>query len=101
MATAGIQSIIARANAALERGHGSEAVHLLLPLLRSSLPREDELSVRAATADAWLMQDDLVQAASALGRPPDALREQIADAQLSTLWRLHGRITFARGEISL
>ena len=100
MATAGIQSIIARANAALERGHGSEAVHLLLPLLRSSLPREDELSVRAATADAWLMQDDLVQAASALGRPPDALREQIADAQLSTLWRLHGRITFARGEQS-
>ena len=40
------------------------------------------------------------QAAAALGRPPDALREPIPDAQLSTLWRLHGRITFARGEQS-
>ena len=71
-----------------------------LPLLRGSLTREDELAVRASLADAWLLQDDLVQAASALGRPPDALRDAISDAQLSTLWRLHGRITFARGEQS-
>ena len=32
--------------------------------------------------------------------PPDGLREQISDTQLSTIWRLHGRITFARGEQS-
>ena len=56
--------------------------------------------VRAALTEAWLLQDDLAQAATALGRPPDTLREKIADAQLSTLWRLHGRITFARGEQS-
>jgi tetratricopeptide (TPR) repeat protein len=56
--------------------------------------------VRAALTEAWLLQDDLAQAATALGRPPDTLREKIADAQLATLWRLHGRITFARGEQS-
>ncbi len=100
MATVTLQSTIGRANAALERGHGAEAAHLLAPLLRSSLTREDELTARASLADAWLLQDDLVQAASALGRPPDALRDAISDAQLSTLWRLHGRITFARGEQS-
>src|SRR5688500_10230739 len=56
--------------------------------------------MRAALAEAWLLQDDLAQAASSLGRPPDALRDPIPDAQLSTLWRLHGRITFAKGEQS-
>ena len=100
MATASVHSIVARANGALERGHGAEAAQVLLPLLRTSLTREDELAVRTALADAYLMQDDLVQAASALGRPPDSLRERISDAQLSAVWRLHGRITFARGEQS-
>ena len=101
MATQGVQSTIARATAALERGRGAEAAQLLQPVLRAgSLSREDEFAVRAALAEAWLLQDDLVQAASALGRPPDTLRDRISDAQLSTLWRLHGRITFARGEQS-
>ncbi len=78
-----------------------EAAQLLAPLLRSSaLSREDELAVRTALAEAWLMQDDLAQAASALGRPPGAIREPISDARLSTLWRLHGRIAYARGEQS-
>src|SRR5688572_15425877 len=95
-----MQSTIVRAQAALERGRGAEAAQMLSPLLRSSLTREDELSVRAALADALLLQDDLVQASAALGRPPDALKDHISDAQLSTLWRLHGRITFARGEQS-
>ena len=93
--------MLARANAALERGRGAEAAQLLLPIVRNaSVSRQDELIVRAALAEAWLLQDDLVQAAAALGRPPDALREKVPDAQLSTLWRLHGRITFARGEQS-
>jgi DNA-binding NtrC family response regulator/tetratricopeptide (TPR) repeat protein len=100
VATASVQSVIARANAALERGHGAEASHLLVPLLRGSLSREDELAVRAVLADAWLLQDDLGQAVAALGRPPDSLRDRLPDAQLSTLWRLHGRLTFARGEQS-
>jgi len=83
------------------RGRGPEAAQLLAPLLRTSaLNREDEIVVRTALAEAWLMQDDLAQAASALGRPPGAIREPISDARLSTLWRLHGRITYARGEQS-
>jgi DNA-binding NtrC family response regulator/tetratricopeptide (TPR) repeat protein len=65
-----------------------------------SLAREDEFAVRAALAESWLLQDDLAQAAATLGRQPDTLREPISDAQLSTLWRLHGRITYARGEQS-
>ena len=101
MVTATIQSTLARANAALERGRGAEAAPLLVQLLRSgSLSRQDELSVRSSLAEAWLLQDDLSQAAAALGRPPDALREPIPPARLSTLWRLHGRIAMARGEQS-
>jgi DNA-binding NtrC family response regulator/tetratricopeptide (TPR) repeat protein len=74
---------------------------LLQPLLRSqSFSREDELVIRAGLTEAWLLQDDLVQATSALGRPPDTLTDRISDARLSTLWRLHGRIAFARGEQS-
>ena len=101
MASGNVHSTIARAGAALVRGRGPEAAHLLAPLLRSSaLRREDEVAVRTVLAEAWLMQDDLAQAASALGRPPGAIREPISDARLSTLWRLHGRITYARGEQS-
>jgi DNA-binding NtrC family response regulator/tetratricopeptide (TPR) repeat protein len=98
---AGIQSTLARATGALERGRGAEAVQLLAPMLRTgSLSREDETAVRIALAEAHLLQDDLAQAATALGRPPDTLREQLPDARLSALWRMHGRITFARGEQS-
>jgi len=101
VASGNTQSTIARASAALQRGRGSEAAQILAPLLRSSaLSREDELAVRSALAEAWLMQDDLAQAASALGRPPSGIREPVSDARLSTLWRLHGRITYARGEQS-
>ena len=101
MSTGSVQSILGRAAAALERGRGTEGVQLLTPLLRGgSLTREDELAVRTALAEAWLLQDELGQAASALGRPPDTVREPIADAQLATVWRLHARITFAKGEQS-
>jgi hydrogenase-4 transcriptional activator len=92
---------LVRATASLERGRGAEAVQVLAPVLRAgALNREDELTVRAALAEAYLLQDDLVQAAAVLGRPPDTLREKISDGRLSTMWRLHGRITFARGEQS-
>jgi len=101
VASGNVHSTVTRASAALVRGRGPEAAHLLAPLLRSSaLNREDEIAVRTVLAEAWLMQDDLAQAASALGRPPNTLREPISDARLSTLWRLHGRITYARGEQS-
>ncbi|MBI4265202.1 MAG: sigma 54-interacting transcriptional regulator [Acidobacteria bacterium] len=101
MAIGTIQSTRGRAAAALERGRGPDAVALLAPLLRTgSLTREDELAVRTALAEAWLLRDDLTQATSAIGRAPDTLRETLTDAQLSALWRIHGRITFARGEQS-
>src|SRR6185503_7437446 len=101
MPTTALHPTLARANAALERGRGADASPHLIPLLRSgSLNRQDELTVRSALAEAWLLQDDLQQATTALGRPPDTLQERISDAQLSTLWRLHGRIVHARGEQS-
>ena len=96
-----LSSTLARVAASLEKGRGVEVPGLLQPLLRGgSLNRDDELAVRAALAEAWLLQDDLTQASSALGRPPDTFREPVSDARLSSLWRLHGRIAFARGEQS-
>jgi len=74
---------------------------MLAPALRtSSLPREDELAVRSMLAEAWLLQDDLDQAATALGRTPDSLRETVSPGRLSVLWRLHGRLASARGDQS-
>ncbi|MBM3818645.1 MAG: tetratricopeptide repeat protein [Acidimicrobiia bacterium] len=99
--TGSVPSVLGRASAALERGRGAEATQLLAPLLRSSsLTREDELTLRALLAEAWLLQDDLTQAANALGRTPDMLREPAGDAQLAAIWRLHGKINFAKGETS-
>jgi DNA-binding NtrC family response regulator/tetratricopeptide (TPR) repeat protein len=95
-----LHALAARAGAALERGRGMEAAQMLAPTLRSSLPREDELSVRSMLAEAWLLQDDLDQAAAVLGRPPDTLRETVSAGRLSTLWRLHGRLAYARGDQS-
>jgi hypothetical protein len=65
---------------------------MLTPSLRASLPRDDELAVRAMLAEAWLLNDDLDQAASALGRPPDTFRDTVSSGRLSMLWRLHGRL---------
>ena len=101
MPSASLQALLARATAALERGRGPEAAQLLAPALRSStMTREDELDVRAALAESWLLQDDLEQAATGLGRPPNAFRDTISSGRLSTLWRLHGRLASARGDQS-
>jgi len=92
---------MARALSALERGKGADAVQHLTPILRSAtLTRDDELAIRCALADAWLLQDDVDQASVVIGRPPDVLRERIEPARLSALWRQHGRIAFARGDQS-
>jgi len=56
--------------------------------LRRPTEADDELTVRAALAEAWLLQDDLPQAAASLGRAPSLIREPIGDALLSMLWRL-------------
>jgi DNA-binding NtrC family response regulator/tetratricopeptide (TPR) repeat protein len=95
------QSALARARAALDRGDGVEAAAIIERVLTSSsLTRDDELTLRAALAEAWLLRDDFAKASSVLGRPPDAVRENLPPALLSTLWRLHGRIAFARGDQS-
>ena len=101
MPPAATQALLVRASAALERGRGPEAAQMLAPSLRSTgLTRDDELAVRSALAEAWLLQDDLEQAASALGRLPDSFRDSVSETRLSTLWRLHGRLVLARGDRS-
>jgi hydrogenase-4 transcriptional activator len=92
--------LFARAVEALEQGHGAEASSLLVRALRAPGLRADEqIRLRCALAEAWLLQDDLRQATEALGRPPDG-RERADPARLSDLWRLHGRLAAARGEPS-
>ncbi len=95
------QPSMARAAAALQRGRGAEALDALAQALNSpGLRREDELAVRSAMAEAWLLRDDVTQAATVLGRPPDVTRERISPARLSVLWRLHGRLAALRGDQS-
>jgi len=74
---------------------------VLAPLLRSAaLARGDELAIRCALAEAWLLQDEIDEAAAVLGRTPDTFRDQVSPARISALWRLHGRIASVRGDQS-
>jgi DNA-binding NtrC family response regulator/tetratricopeptide (TPR) repeat protein len=99
--TIAFQPALARARAALERGRHTDAIGILTQALKSSgVKDEDELGLRCALAEAWLMADDVAQAAAMLGRPPDSPRDELPPALLSTLWRLHGRIAFAKGDQS-
>lgn len=91
---------MARAAALVERGQAAAAGELLSPLLHSSLKRLDELIVRGALAETLLMQGEVSQASTTLGRAPDAIREPLPPVVLATLWRLHGRVAYARGEQS-
>jgi hydrogenase-4 transcriptional activator len=102
VANAALQPVIARAGTALERGQASTTIEILAPLLRtpSSLTREDELSVRVMLAESYLLQGDLAQAGTVLGRSPDTLRDSLPQVLHANLWRLHGRVAFARGEQS-
>jgi DNA-binding NtrC family response regulator/tetratricopeptide (TPR) repeat protein len=85
---------------ALVQGRGGEAASLLASALKApALRREEQIQIRCALADAWLLQDDLRQASEALGRQPDA-RERMDPALLSDVWRMHGRIAVASGEPS-
>ena len=85
----------------MERGRHADAIAVLTQALKSSgLRTEDELGLRCALAEAWLMGDDVSQAANVLGRPPDSSRVDLPPALLSALWRLHGRIAFAKGDQS-
>ena len=93
---------MARAAAAVERGQAATAVDQLAPLLRStaSLTLADELTIRSALAESYLLLGDLAQASTVVGRSPDTIREPIPPVILSNLWRAHGRVAFARGEQS-
>ena len=51
-------------------------------------------------AESYLLQGDLAQAGTVLGRSPDTLRDNLPQVLHSNLWRLHGRVAFARGEQS-
>ncbi len=85
---------------ALDQGHGAQATALLVRALKKpGLGREEQIQLRCALADAWLLQDDIRQATEALGRPPEA-RERLDPARVSDLWRMHGRLASARGEPS-
>ncbi len=94
--------MIARANTALERGQAAATIDLLAPLLRtpSALMRDDELAIRVMLAESYLLQGDLAQAGTVLGRSPDTIRESLPQVLHSSLWRLHGRVAFAKGEQS-
>jgi DNA-binding NtrC family response regulator/tetratricopeptide (TPR) repeat protein len=95
-----VSPLYSEALQALEQGRGPEAASLLVRAMKEpNLRREDQLQIRCALAEAWLLQDDLRQAAEALGRPPEE-RERLDPAQLSDLWRMHGRVAVARGEPS-
>jgi DNA-binding NtrC family response regulator/tetratricopeptide (TPR) repeat protein len=98
--SAPLQPVMARAAGFLERGRAAAAAELLTPLLETSIKKVDELFVRAQLVEAHLMMGDLAQASHLLGRPPDTIREAIPPVLLSTLWRLHGRVAYSRGEQS-
>ena len=85
---------------ALERGYGADAGTLLVRALKQpGLNRDQQVQIRCALAEAWLLQDDVRQATDALGAPPQG-RERMDPARLSDLWRVHGRLAVARGEPS-
>jgi DNA-binding NtrC family response regulator/tetratricopeptide (TPR) repeat protein len=96
-----IHAALQRASAALDLGKADEAVALLSPALkRGRLAHEDELRVRGVLTEAWLQQGEIGEATTVLGRQPDTSRDDIPDAIRSLLWRLHGRLAFARGDQS-
>jgi DNA-binding NtrC family response regulator/tetratricopeptide (TPR) repeat protein len=99
--TIAFQPALARAKAAMERGRHADAISVLSQALKSSgLKSEDELGLRLTLVEAWLMADEVTQAASLLGRPPDSPRDDLPPALLSMIWRLHGRIAYAKGDQS-
>src|SRR3982750_3845362 len=101
---------------------GADAASLLVRALRQpGLHRDEQVQVRCALAEAWLLQDDVRRAAEALGpppagrerldpgrlsglwrvnRPPPVGRERLDPARLSDIWRIHGRLAVSRGEPS-
>ncbi|HEY7791475.1 MAG TPA: sigma 54-interacting transcriptional regulator [Vicinamibacterales bacterium] len=90
-----------QALSALEQGDAVDASRLLAAALkRPAASREEELAIRCALAEAWILQADITKASAALGRTPDLLRESLEPARVAALWRLHGRVAYMKGEQS-
>ena len=102
VASSSLQALLARAQAALERGRGPEAVQLLGPALRSATLHARRRTGRCARR--WprrgCCRTTSTRPRSALGRTPDTFRDTISAGRLSTLWRLHGRLASTRGDQS-
>jgi hydrogenase-4 transcriptional activator len=91
---------LGQATEALRQGRGADAATLLTRALKQpGLTRDEAVQVRCALAEAWFQQDDMRQAADALGDPPEE-RERLHPLRLSDLWRLHARLAIAKGEPS-
>jgi DNA-binding NtrC family response regulator/tetratricopeptide (TPR) repeat protein len=91
---------LGQATEALRQGRGADAALLLTRALKQpGLGRDEVAQVRCALAEAWFQQDDMRQAADALGDPPEE-RERLHPLRLSDLWRLHARLAIAKGEPS-
>jgi DNA-binding NtrC family response regulator/tetratricopeptide (TPR) repeat protein len=91
---------LGQATEALRQGRGADAAGLLVRALKQpGLARDESAQVRCALAEAWFQQDDVRQAADALGDPPEE-RERLHPLRLAELWRLHARLAIARGEAS-
>jgi len=95
-----LAEIVGHATEALRQGRGADAAMLLTRALKQpGLTRDEAVQVRCALAEAWFQQDDMRQAADALGAPPEE-RERLHPLRLSDLWRLHARLAIAKGEPS-
>ena len=95
-----LAEIVGHATEALRQGRGGDAAMLLTRALKQpGLTRDEAVQVRCALAEAWFQQDDIRQAADALGAPPEE-RERLHPLRLSDLWRLHARLAIAKGEPS-
>src|SRR5260221_10195915 len=95
-----LPAIVGQASEALQQGRGSDAAAVLVRALKQpDLIRDKTLQIRSALAEAWFQQDDIRQAAAALGNPPEE-RERLHPLRLSELWRLHARLAIAKGEPS-
>jgi len=91
---------LGQATEALREGRGADAALLLTRALKQpGLTRDEIVQIRCALAEAWFQQDDVRQAADALGNPPEE-RERLHPLRLSDLWRLHARLAIAKGERS-
>ena len=76
------QDLYSQATEALAQGRGADASSLLARALRRpGLPLNEQIQIRCALAEAWLLQDDIRQATETvegIQREQDMLEEQVS-----------------------